>query len=91
MNETNAAAPRASRAWNGFAASAAMQGLVGASGCWDTDSFTGIRNTGRYIAGSWLPEPGEREVRLPAAGSWTELIGRPGALALRAAAPATRQ
>ncbi|WP_405669000.1 hypothetical protein OG379_40770 (plasmid) [Streptomyces sp. NBC_01166] len=91
MNEiTNTAAPRAPRTWNGFAASAAMQGFVGASGCWDTDSFAGIRTIGCYIDGSWAPEPGGREVRPPAAGSWTELIGRPGALALRAAAPATR-
>lgn len=90
MNEIDTAAPRTPRTWSGFAASAALQGLVGASGCWNDDSFADIRRIGRYIEGSWAPEPGEREVRPPAAGSWTELIGRTGALALRAAAPATR-
>ncbi|RPK72640.1 hypothetical protein EES45_32135 [Streptomyces sp. ADI97-07] len=90
MNENGTAASRTSRTWNGFAASAALQGLVGASGCWNEDSFADIRAIGRYIEGSWAPEPGERDVRPPAAGSWTEVVGRPGALALRAAAAATR-
>ncbi|MEV5433806.1 hypothetical protein [Streptomyces sp. NPDC052701] len=90
MNEIDTVAPQTCRTWSGFAASAALQGLVGASGCWNDDSFADIRRVGRYIEGSWAPGPGEREVRPPAAGSWTELVGRTGALALRAAAPATR-
>ncbi|MFF2025404.1 hypothetical protein ACFVW2_26825 [Streptomyces sp. NPDC058171] len=68
----------------------ALQGFVGAGGCWNGDSFADIARTGRYVAGSWAPGPGEGEVRPPAAGSWTELVGRPGALALRAASAATR-
>ncbi|MEW2630135.1 hypothetical protein AB0903_00315 [Streptomyces sp. NPDC048389] len=90
MNEIATAESWTSRTWSGFAASAALQGLVGALGCWNEDSFASIRRIGRYIEGSWQPGPGERDVRPPVAGSWTELIGRPGALALRAAAPATR-
>ncbi|MFD7136466.1 hypothetical protein [Streptomyces sp. NPDC059894] len=90
MNEIDTAASRSSRTWSGPAASAALQGLVGASGCWNDGTFADITRIGRYIEGSWAPEPGEREVRPPAAGSWTELVGRTGALALRAAAPATR-
>jgi hypothetical protein len=90
MNEIATAESGTSRTWSGFAASAALQGLVGALGCWNEDSFADIRRIGRYIEGSWEPGPGERDVRPPAAGSWTELIGRLGALALRAAAPATR-
>ncbi|MEU8781985.1 hypothetical protein [Streptomyces sp. NPDC048637] len=90
MNERDMAAPRTSRRWSRFAASLALQGLVEAPGCWNEDSFDDIRSIGRYIEGSWAPEPGEPEVRPPAAGSWTEFIGRTGALALRAAAPATR-
>ncbi|MFI8191568.1 hypothetical protein ACIF8T_22570 [Streptomyces sp. NPDC085946] len=87
MNTTDTAAPRA---WNGRAVSAALQGLVGASGTWNEGSLPGIRRFGRYVEGSWAPGPGEPEIRPPAAGSWTELVGRTGALALRAAAPATR-
>ncbi|WP_149824528.1 hypothetical protein [Streptomyces tailanensis] len=90
MNTIDTAVPRTPRRWSGFDSSAALQGLVGASGCWNHDSFADIRRIGRYIEGSWRPEPGEREVRPPAAGSWTELVGRPGGLALRAAALATR-
>ncbi|CAL9345462.1 hypothetical protein [Streptomyces sp. enrichment culture] len=90
MNEIATAASPTPRAWSGFAATAALQGLVGAWGSWNEDSFADIRRLGRYIEGSWRPEPGGRDVRPPAAGSWTELIGRTGALALRAAAPATR-
>lgn len=90
MSEIDTATPPTARVWNGFAASAALQGLVGASGCWDSDSFARIRRIGRYIEGSWAPAPGEREVRPAAAGSWTELIGRTGALALRGASPVTR-
>ncbi|MFI9155184.1 hypothetical protein [Streptomyces sp. NPDC053367] len=90
MSEIDTAPSATTRTWSGFAASAALQGLVAASGSWDSDAFAGIRRIGRYIDGSWAPEPGGREVRPPAAGSWTELIGRPGALALRAASPATR-
>ncbi|MFB7245666.1 hypothetical protein CW362_09600 [Streptomyces populi] len=47
------------------------------------------RNTAE-ILDSWKPDPDGRKVRLPGAGTWTEAIGRPGALALRAASPATR-
>ncbi|MFK0256586.1 hypothetical protein [Streptomyces sp. NPDC090445] len=92
MNETEAvaAAPPTRRSWNGFQSSAALQGFVGASGCWNEDSFADITRIGRFIEGSWAPEPGDREIRPSAAGSWTELIGRPGALALRAASAATR-
>ncbi|MFD5555362.1 hypothetical protein ACFWIA_16170 [Streptomyces sp. NPDC127068] len=68
----------------------ALQGFVGAGGCWNSTSFADIARTGRYVEGSWAPGPGEGEVRPPAAGSWTELVGRPGALALRAASAATR-
>ncbi|MFD7551874.1 hypothetical protein [Streptomyces sp. NPDC059816] len=68
----------------------ALQGFVGAGGCWNGTSFADIARTGRYVEGSWAPGPGEGEVRPPAAGSWTELVGRPGALALRAASAATR-
>ncbi|MFD9466813.1 hypothetical protein [Streptomyces sp. NPDC060027] len=90
MNEIDTAPLRPPGIRNDFDVSAALQGLVGASGCWNTGSLAGIGRIGRYVEGSWAPDPGEREVRPPAAGSWTELIGRTGALALRAAAPATR-
>ncbi|WP_330455705.1 hypothetical protein OIB37_01765 [Streptomyces sp. NBC_00820] len=91
MNEIDTVAPGTPvRTWNGYAATAALQGLVGAGGCWNDDTFADIRRVGRYIEGSWAPGPGEREVRLPAAGSWTAFIGRVGAIALRAAAPETR-
>ncbi|MFF3849120.1 hypothetical protein [Streptomyces sp. NPDC002328] len=90
MNEIDTAAPPASRSWSRTDVTGALQGLVGAWGSWNEGSFAEIALFGRYIEGSWTPEPGEREARPPAAGSWTELIGRMGALALRAAAPATR-
>ncbi|MEU5537371.1 hypothetical protein [Streptomyces sp. NPDC020362] len=90
MNETDTAVSPACRTWSGIAATAALQGFVGAWGCWDEDSFADIGRFGRYIEGSRAPGPGGREVRPPAAGSWTALIGRVGALALRAAAPAMR-
>ncbi|MET9591820.1 hypothetical protein ABZY45_12695 [Streptomyces sp. NPDC006516] len=90
MDKNGSAVPGPSRTWSGHATSPALQGLVGALGTWSHDSFAEIERIGCYIEGSWAPEPGAREVRPPAAGSWTELIGRPGALALRAAAPATR-
>lgn len=90
MDETDTTAPPVSRAWSGHATTAALQGFVGAWGMWNEDTFADIARLGRYIDGSWAPAPGEREVRPPAAGSWTELIGRTGALALRAVSPATR-
>lgn len=90
MNEIDTVAASTSRRWSGSAIFAAFQGLVGALGSWNEDSFAAISRFGRYVEGSWAPEPGEREARPPAAGSWTDLIGRTGALALRAAAPATR-
>lgn len=42
------------------------------------------------ILASWAPDPEGRKVRLPGSGTWTDVIGRMGGLALRAASPATR-
>ncbi|MFD5520681.1 hypothetical protein [Streptomyces sp. NPDC127066] len=90
MNEIGTVPPPPpSRAWD-FTTTGALQGFIGAWGTWNSGSFDAIGRIGRYIEGSWAPGPGEREVSLPAAGSWTELIGRTGGLALRAAAPSTR-
>ncbi|MFJ5775349.1 hypothetical protein [Streptomyces sp. NPDC093094] len=89
MSETHTPAAPPVRTRDRFAVAGALQGLVGAGGCWNEDSFAGIARIGRYVEGSWTPEPGEREIRPAAAGSWTELTGRIGALALRAVSPAT--
>lgn len=88
MNEIDTAAPRTRRTWSDFAVSAALQGLVGVGR--NDEFFADIERIGRCVGGSWAPKPDEGQVRLRAAGSWTELIGHPGALALCAAVPATR-
>ncbi|MFJ1732685.1 hypothetical protein [Streptomyces sp. NPDC088254] len=90
MNEIDTIAPGAARPWDRFAVPAALQGLVGAAGHWHAGCLAEITRIGRFIEGSWAPGPGEAEIRPTAAGSWTEVVGRVGALALRAAAPATR-
>ncbi|MER5716522.1 hypothetical protein [Streptomyces sp. NPDC002132] len=90
MNEIDTVAPGTARVGDRFAVPAALQGLVGAAGHWHAGCFAEITRIGRFIEGSWAPGPGEPEVRPTAAGSWTEVVGRVGALALRAAAPATR-
>ncbi|XVQ08329.1 hypothetical protein ACQP1W_38085 [Spirillospora sp. CA-255316] len=68
----------------------ALYGLIDAMGLWRPGTLQTIAMTGRLLTGD-LEEPPDGEA-LPTAGggTWTQFIGRIGAVALRAAAPSTR-
>ncbi|MET9734799.1 hypothetical protein ABZZ79_30420 [Streptomyces sp. NPDC006458] len=94
MSEIDTTARRASRTWSGHEAASAVQSLLGGMlSIGNGDAFREFRATARYIEGrreDATEAPAEATVRFSGASSWNELIGRTGALALRAAAPATR-
>lgn len=56
----------------------------------DQDVHLSPEETWAERAARRAPEGDAGQVRLPGAGRWTELVGRVGALALRAASPTTR-
>ncbi|NUS90591.1 MAG: hypothetical protein HOY75_49855 [Streptomyces sp.] len=72
---------------------AALDGLVDGSGYWtDKGALAGIERTGRYLAGTWDPPTPDGGVGRAGEGSWAPwFIGRIGTVALRAAAPSTRE
>ncbi|MGO4750242.1 hypothetical protein AB4212_16735, partial [Streptomyces sp. 2MCAF27] len=71
---------------------AALDGLVDGSGYWtDKGALAGIERTGRYMAGTWDPATPDGGVGRAGEGSWARFIGRIGTVALRAAAPSTRE
>ncbi|WP_424893219.1 hypothetical protein [Streptomyces sp. XH2] len=78
------------REWKSFTITAALQGFVDGWGVWYDDALVSIERTGRFIAGTWTPEPGEDGPKPGGDGTWTRFVGRIGAVALRAAAPSTR-
>ncbi len=67
----------------------ALSGLIRLGGFSDSGLLHGIHHIGGYIAGSWRPGPDGKLPGSVAYGRWTHLVGRIGAVALRAAAPAT--
>ncbi|MFE1443336.1 hypothetical protein [Streptomyces sp. NPDC058739] len=94
MSEIDTNVRRASRTWSGHEAASAVQSLLGGMfSIGNGDAFREFRATARYVEGRRGDEkevPDEPTVRFCGASSWNELVGRPGAVALRAAAPATR-
>ncbi|MER6140398.1 hypothetical protein ABT174_10095 [Streptomyces sparsogenes] len=70
----------------------ALSGLVDGPGYWTRDgSLAAIERTGRYLAGTWEPSRPDGDPGKAGEGSWARFIGRIGAVALRAAAPSTRE
>ncbi|MFF7725413.1 hypothetical protein [Streptomyces sp. NPDC008001] len=90
MHKTDGNGAWIAQEWNRFAITAALQGFIGGSGVWYDDALVAIEHTGRFVAGTWTPEPGEDGPKPAGDGTWTRFIGRIGAVALRAAAPSTR-
>ncbi|WP_284117643.1 hypothetical protein [Streptomyces fragilis] len=82
--------PSPPRAWARHEMTAALGNLITGSGMWGEDAFLGIARTAAFLDGTWTPDPGEDAPRPAGDGSWTRFIGRPGVMALRAAAPSTR-
>ncbi|MDX3224427.1 hypothetical protein [Streptomyces sp. ME19-01-6] len=79
-------------ALDNYVAGDALSGLVGTSHSWtDKGALAGIERTGRYMAGTWDPPTPDGGPGRAADGSWTRFIGRIGGVALRAAAPSTRE
>ncbi|GAA2350309.1 hypothetical protein [Streptomyces cuspidosporus] len=75
-----------------YGVATALSGLVNGSGYWVRDgSLAAIERTGRYLAGSWEPPRPDGGPGRAGEGSWARFIGRIGAVALRAAAPSTRE
>ncbi|MET7302489.1 hypothetical protein [Embleya sp. NPDC005575] len=70
--------------------SPALSGLVTGLGMWNWNALAGVERVGGYLAGTWDPPAGEDGPGIIGDGSWPPVIGRIGAIALRAAAPATR-
>ncbi|WP_331766303.1 hypothetical protein [Embleya sp. NBC_00896] len=70
--------------------SSALSGLVTGGGMWYRDVLGGFERVGGYLAGTWDPPAGADGPGTVGDGSWPPFIGRIGAIALRAAAPATR-
>lgn len=68
-----------------------MDGLVDGSGYWTgKGALAGIERIGRYMAGTREPPTPDADLGRAGEGSWARFIGRIGAVALRAAAPSTR-
>ncbi|MES4901770.1 MULTISPECIES: hypothetical protein [unclassified Streptomyces] len=75
-----------------YGVASALSGLVDGSGHWVRHgSLAGIERTGRYLTGTWDPAEPDGEPGKAGEGSWARFIGRIGAVALRAAAPSTRE
>ncbi|WP_331766217.1 hypothetical protein [Embleya sp. NBC_00896] len=68
----------------------AVNGLIRATGSWEAGSLAGLARIGDYLAGTWDPPAGQDGPDRVGYGEWATLIGRIGAVALRAAAPSTR-
>ncbi|MFE3204349.1 hypothetical protein [Embleya sp. NPDC059237] len=66
---------------------AAVTGLLHTGGSWRGASLAGIERVGGYLAGTWDPPAGHLAPEPVGHGEWAALIGRIGAIALRAAAP----
>ncbi|MGK5544809.1 hypothetical protein ACSNOH_08760 [Streptomyces sp. URMC 127] len=90
MNEYDGNGAWTARKWERDAITSALQGFIGGWGVWDDDALVSIERTGRFIAGTWTPGPGESGPKPAGDGTWTRFVGRIGAVALRAAAPSTR-
>ncbi|MGC0418992.1 hypothetical protein [Embleya sp. AB8] len=67
----------------------AMSGLLTGMGMWQREVSTGFERVAGYLAGSWDPPADADGPGYVGDGSWPALIGRIGAVALRAAAPST--
>ncbi|MEU1791294.1 hypothetical protein ABZ553_36570 [Streptomyces sparsogenes] len=94
--ETTAGGPVTARAeaaaLDDYGVGTALSGLVDGPGYWTRDgSLAAIERTGRYLAGTWQPSSPDGDPGKAGEGSWTRFIGRIGAVALRAAAPSTRE
>ncbi|MYW02011.1 hypothetical protein [Streptomyces sp. SID3343] len=68
----------------------AVNGLIQATGSWQAGSLAGLARIGEYLTGTWDPPAGQHGPDRVGYGEWATLIGRIGAVALRAAAPSTR-
>ncbi|MEU5612207.1 hypothetical protein AB0H03_26345 [Streptomyces sparsogenes] len=94
--ETTAGGPVTARAevaaLDDYGVGTALSGLVDGPGYWTRDgSLAAIERTGRYMAGTWQPSRPDGDPGKAGEGSWARFIGRIGAVALRAAAPSTRE
>lgn len=67
----------------------ALSGLATGLGMWSWNTLAGVERVGGYLAGTWDPPAEEDGPGIIGDGSWSPLIGRIGAVALRAAAPTT--
>ncbi|MGW1996298.1 hypothetical protein [Embleya sp. NPDC001921] len=67
----------------------ALSGLVTGLGMWSWNVLAGVERVGGYLAGTWDPPAEEDGPGIIGDGSWPPVIGRIGAIALRAAAPTT--
>ncbi|GCD92401.1 hypothetical protein [Embleya hyalina] len=65
----------------------AVTGLLRTGGSWRGASLAGLERIGEYLAGTWDPPAGRHAPEPVGHGEWAALIGRIGAIALRAAAP----
>ncbi|MFC5751204.1 hypothetical protein [Actinomadura rugatobispora] len=68
----------------------ALYGLIDAMGLWRAGTLQTIAMTGGLLTGDLEPPDGE-DLPTAGGGTWTQFIGRIGAVALRAAAPSTRE
>ncbi|OPC79580.1 hypothetical protein B4N89_00230 [Embleya scabrispora] len=67
-----------------------MRGLILDDELGHPEALTGLEQVGGYLCGTWDPPAGSDGPPVVGDGSWTALIGRMGAVALRAAAASTR-
>ncbi|OPC76755.1 hypothetical protein B4N89_45570 [Embleya scabrispora] len=67
----------------------AVTGLLQTGGSWRAGSLVGLERIGGYLSGGWDPPIEVQAPERVGHGEWTALIGRIGAIALRAATPST--
>ncbi|MCN9242157.1 hypothetical protein NGF19_15390 [Streptomyces sp. RY43-2] len=61
----------------------ALDGLVNSLGYWGHEgALAGIERTGRYLAGTWNPTTPDEGPGMAGKGSWTQFMGRIGAVAV---------
>lgn len=70
--------------------SSALWGLISDEDLSYPEVLAGLERIGGYLAGTWDPPDGSHGPAIVGDGSWPALIGRIGAVALRAAAASTR-